>query len=83
MTARIDSAYTVAKDRYAEAGVDTDAALTRLGAVPISLHCWQGDDVGGFEAGTGAGGGTLPPETIPARPVTAMNFARISPKRSA
>ena len=58
MTARIDSAYAAAKDRYAEAGVDTDAALARLAAVPISLHCWQGDDVEGFEKfGTGLGGG--------------------------
>ena len=58
MTGRIDSAYTVAKDRYAEAGVDTDAALERLAAVPISLHCWQGDDVEGFEKfGAGLGGG--------------------------
>ena len=58
MTARIDSAYSAAKDRYAEAGVNTDAALARLAAVPISLHCWQGDDVEGFEKfGTGLGGG--------------------------
>jgi L-rhamnose isomerase len=54
MTARIDSAYRVARERYAEAGVDTEAALARLAAVPISLHCWQGDDVEGFEKfGTG------------------------------
>ena len=45
MTARIDSAYATARDRYAEAGVDTDAAMARLSNVPISLHCWQGDDV--------------------------------------
>jgi L-rhamnose isomerase len=58
MTARIESAYAVARDRYAEAGVDTDRALERLAAVPISLHCWQGDDVGGFEKfGTALGGG--------------------------
>ena len=58
MTARIESEYDVAKSRYAENGVDTDAALTRLAAVPISLHCWQGDDVEGFEKfGTGLGGG--------------------------
>jgi L-rhamnose isomerase len=58
MTARIESAYAVARDRYAEAGVDTDRALQRLSAVPISLHCWQGDDVGGFEKfGTALGGG--------------------------
>jgi L-rhamnose isomerase len=58
MPARIESAYTAARERYAEAGVDTDGALRRLAAVPISLHCWQGDDVGGFEKfGTGLGGG--------------------------
>jgi L-rhamnose isomerase len=58
MTKQIESAYEAAKQRYAEAGVSTDVALERLAAVPISLHCWQGDDVGGFEAfGTGLGGG--------------------------
>ena len=41
--------YELAKEKYAELGVDTDAALDRLKTVPISLHCWQGDDVGGFE----------------------------------
>ena len=40
-----DAAYVLARQRYADLGVDTDAALTRLRAVPISLHCWQGDDV--------------------------------------
>jgi L-rhamnose isomerase len=55
---RIESAYEAARDQYAEAGVDTDAAIKRLAAVPISLHCWQGDDVEGFERfGTGLGGG--------------------------
>lgn len=50
--------YAIAKERYAELGVDTDAALKRLAAVSISLHCWQGDDVGGFEKfGTGLTGG--------------------------
>jgi L-rhamnose isomerase len=54
----IQSAYAAAKDRYAALGVDTDAAIKRLAAVPISLHCWQGDDVGGFEsAGEELGGG--------------------------
>jgi L-rhamnose isomerase len=55
---RIESAYDAARGRYAEAGVDVDAALKRLADVPISLHCWQGDDVEGFENfGTGLGGG--------------------------
>ena len=38
-----------AKDQYAEQGVDVDAALDKLAKVPLSLHCWQGDDVLGFE----------------------------------
>ena len=46
---QIQSAYVIAKDSYASLGVDTEAALTRLEAIPLSLHCWQGDDVGGFE----------------------------------
>ena len=43
------TAYKIAKDEYAEHGVDVDAALRQLENIPISLHCWQGDDVGGFE----------------------------------
>ena len=46
---QIQSAYAIAKERYDSLGVDTEAALTRLEAIPLSLHCWQGDDVGGFE----------------------------------
>ena len=38
--------YTEAKARYAAIGVDTDAAIARLKTVPISLHCWQGDEHG-------------------------------------
>ncbi|MBL8817061.1 MAG: L-rhamnose isomerase [Planctomyces sp.] len=45
----IESAYQAAKERYAELGVDCDQALLRLSAVKLSLHCWQGDDVAGFE----------------------------------
>lgn len=41
--------YSQACERYAELGVDTEAALARLATIPISIHCWQGDDVGGFE----------------------------------
>jgi L-rhamnose isomerase len=47
---QIQSAYTLAKERYRLLGVDTDAALARLAQIPISLHCWQGDDVTGFES---------------------------------
>ena len=45
----VQTAYTLARERFSELGVDTDAALKTLDAIPISLHCWQGDDVGGFE----------------------------------
>lgn len=47
--AQIQSAYNYAKERYAALGVDTEAALKRLETVALSIHCWQGDDVGGFE----------------------------------
>lgn len=41
--------YAVAKEAYAAIGVDTDAAIARLKEIPVSLHCWQGDDVIGFD----------------------------------
>ena len=51
-------AFASAKEQYAEWGVDVDAALARLATIAISLHCWQGDDVGGFEnTGQELGGG--------------------------
>lgn len=57
--AHIEQAYTLARERYAEYGVDTEAALATLATVPLSIHCWQGDDVGGFERPAAAltGGG--------------------------
>ncbi|MDP4625337.1 MAG: L-rhamnose isomerase [Akkermansiaceae bacterium] len=57
-TKSIDESYQLAKTRYAEIGVDTEAAMAKLATIPISLHCWQGDDVGGFEnTGDGLSGG--------------------------
>ena len=41
--------YEQAKAAYAAYGVDTEAALAKLAKVPVSLHCWQGDDVRGFD----------------------------------
>ena len=46
----VEQAYEVARERYARMGVDTDAARQRLADLSISIHCWQGDDVGGFES---------------------------------
>lgn len=49
--------YESAKELYAKLGVDTDEALKKLQSIPIAMHCWQGDDVGGFEnAGSLSGG---------------------------
>jgi L-rhamnose isomerase len=57
-TKQIETAYQLAKERYAALGVDTEAALKKLATVPVSMHCWQGDDVGGFESmGSELGGG--------------------------
>lgn len=55
----IHQAYEMARERYAELGVDTDGAMARLAGIPISLHCWQGDDVGGFEKVESASGGGI------------------------
>jgi L-rhamnose isomerase len=48
-TKSVDSSYKLAQAQFADLGVDTDAAMAKLATIPISLHCWQGDDVGGFE----------------------------------
>ena len=58
-----------ATDTYAEYGVDVDMAMKRLADVPLSLHCWQGDDVAGFEVHEGAvdGGGLLATGGYPGR----------------
>jgi L-rhamnose isomerase len=46
---QIENAFTLARDRYASLGVDSVRALDTLAKISLSLHCWQGDDVGGFE----------------------------------
>ncbi len=48
-TTQIEQAYKQARERYAAVGVNTEEALARLADIAISLHCWQGDDVVGFE----------------------------------
>ena len=56
----VNTVFDLACERYAELGVDARQALRRLRDVNLSLHCWQGDDVGGFEpVAGGAGGGIL------------------------
>ena len=51
--------YETAKAMFADWGVDTEAAMMGLAPIPISVHCWQGDDVVGFEAQTGTSGGGI------------------------
>ena len=54
----IQTTFTIARERYAGMGVNVERALAQLRAIPVSLHCWQGDDVGGFENfGNTLGGG--------------------------
>jgi L-rhamnose isomerase len=73
----IEAAYDLARQRYADLGVDTDAALRRIAAVPISLHCWQGDDVGGFEEPDGRlGGGLAATGNYPGKARTADELRR-------
>jgi L-rhamnose isomerase len=55
----IEKAYEAARQRYSELGVDSDEAMDRLSKIAISLHCWQGDDVGGFENEQGLSGGGI------------------------
>jgi L-rhamnose isomerase len=57
---RIEKAYELAKDQYLGLGVDVDRAMERLADIAVSIHCWQGDDVGGFErAGASLEGGGI------------------------
>lgn len=65
---RVEQAFEFARSAYAEIGVNVDAALERMKQVPISLHCWQGDDVGGFEGlGEAIGGGLAVTGNYPGR----------------
>ncbi|KHN55678.1 L-rhamnose isomerase [Pectobacterium fontis] len=49
MSTPIETAWQLAKTRYASLNIDVEAALEQLDQIPVSMHCWQGDDVGGFE----------------------------------
>jgi L-rhamnose isomerase len=64
----IEKSFALAKERYAELGVDVNRALKILETIPISLHCWQGDDVGGFENfGMTLGGGLVATGNYPGK----------------
>jgi L-rhamnose isomerase len=73
----IQKTYELAKERYAALGVDTEEALARLANVSISLHCWQGDDVGGFEnPGGELSGGIAATGNYPGKARTADELRR-------
>ena len=66
---RVRAAYRLAEERCAEFGVDTETVLQRLAEIPLSLQCWQGDDVIGFEnSDEGLGGGLAVTGNYPGRP---------------
>ena len=74
---QIRDAYDLARDRYALLGVDTDVALVRLAGIPVSLHCWQGDDVAGFENPEGdLSGGIATTGNYPGKARTAGELRR-------
>ena len=70
----INERYLGAKEQYAALGVDTDKALEALKNIPISMHCWQGDDVKGFEGATSLSGGIQTTGNYPGR---ARNFEEL------
>ena len=68
----IGKTYEQAKQRHAELGVDTEKAMEKLSGIAISLHCWQGDDVGGFDnAQETLGGGIMATGAYPGKARTA------------
>jgi L-rhamnose isomerase len=65
---KIENAYGIAKEAYAAFGVSSDKAIKDVLAIPVSIHCWQGDDVVGFEgAETLSGGGLVTTGNYPGR----------------
>jgi len=72
---KFEQAYELAKERYEAIGVDTDAAMEKLATIPISLHCWQGDDVVGFEdPDRGLSGGIMATGNYPGKARTAVEL---------
>ena len=67
-------AYEIAKERYAEKGVDTDKVLEQLQNFHVSMHCWQADDVGGFESAGDLTGGIQATGNYPGK---ARNMAEL------
>ena len=66
--------YKLAKEQYAACGIDTEAALAKLERIPVSVHCWQGDDVIGLDGGGALSGGIQTTGNYPGR---ARNFEEL------
>ena len=69
------SYYEYAKELYAGLGIDTEEVLRKLSEVKISMHCWQGDDVTGFEGGGELSGGIAATGNYPGK---ARNFEELA-----
>lgn len=75
MGGNIEAAYRIAGERYAGLGVDVEAALAQMARIPLSLHCWQGDDVAGFEIKDGGVSGGI--QSTGNHPGKARNIAQL------
>ncbi len=66
--------YELAREQFAELGVNSEAALKTLAKIPVSVHCWQGDDVIGFDGSDALTGGIQTTGNYPGR---ARNFEEL------
>ncbi len=66
--------YAYAKEQYAAYGVDVEAAMEKADRIPVSMHCWQGDDVIGFDGGGALSGGIAATGNYPGRARTAQEL---------
>ena len=75
--------YEVAKELYAQIGVDTEKAIETLNSITISMNCWQGDDLGGYEIEDGklSSGGIQATGNYPGRPKT-LEQLKADPQKS-
>ena len=64
------NAYEIAKKKYLEYGIDVEAAMEKLKNVPVAIHCWQGDDVGGFDSKEALSGGIQATGNYPGKATT-------------
>ena len=82
MTISAEKLYTIAKEKYSTLGKDTDNVLKILKDIPVSINCWQGDDVSGFEreGASLGGGGILTTGNYPGRPKNIDDFRKDAEK---